>query len=276
LGTLLSAALAGRFDPLVFCPLLCAAVLLQSSVNTLNDYYDFVKGTDLKENSDEASDAVLIYNDIDPRHVLRLGFLYMGAAALFGVYPIYRGGLDVFLLGVVGCLTIVAYSAGKRPISYLPLGELVSGGVMGGLLTAAAFSAFAGRIDPRVWPLSAPLVVGIGLIMMTNNICDIERDLRSGRRTLPALLGRTRARRLYRLLAGFWVLSVLALALLFFPKGALPAVSVLALSIPSLSRLFRAPLVPARRGSSMGAVMRAMIGLSCAYLASIATHILFE
>ncbi|MDR1573279.1 MAG: prenyltransferase [Clostridiales Family XIII bacterium] len=276
LGTLLSAVLTGQFKAPVFWLLLCAAVLLQSSVNTFNDYYDFVKGTDLKENSDEPADAVLIYNDIDPKHVLRLGSLYMGTAALFGLYPIYRGGLGTFLLGAVGCLVILAYSAGKHPISYLPLGELVSGGVMGGLLPTAVFSAFAGYIDLRVLPLSVPLIVGIGLIMMTNNTCDIERDRRSGRRTLPALLGRSAARRLYRLLAGVWVLSMLALVLLCFPKGALPAASVLAMSGPALARLFLSPLVPERRGPCMGVVTRAMIGLSCSYLAGIAGHILFE
>ncbi|MDR1573190.1 MAG: prenyltransferase [Clostridiales Family XIII bacterium] len=276
LGTLLSAALTGQFDSLVFWPLLCAAVLLQSSVNTLNDYYDFIKGADLKENSDEPSDAVLVYNDIDPKHVLRLGFFFMTAAILFGLYPVCRGGFGTLLLGAVGCLVIVAYSAGKHPISYLPLGELVSGCVMGALLTAAAFSALAGRIDPMVLPLSAPLVLGIGLIMMTNNICDIERDRRSGRRTLPALMGRERARRLYRQLAGLWILSILTAVLLRFPKGAFVMISVLAMSVPALFRLFRAPLVPAERGPCMGAVMRAMIWLSCAYLAGIAAYILFE
>jgi 1,4-dihydroxy-2-naphthoate octaprenyltransferase len=276
LGSLLSVALAGRFDPLVFPPLLGAAVLLQSSVNTINDYYDFIKGVDLRENSDEPADAVLIYNDINPKRVLLLGALYMGAAMLFGIYPIYRGGFCTLLLGAVGCLTVVAYSAGKRPVSYLPLGELVSGGVLGGLLTAAAFSAFTGRVDPRVFPLSAPLIIGIGLIMMTNNTCDIERDRRSGRRTLPALLGRTRARRLYRLLAGLWILSILASTAVCFLRGAPAACLVLALSGPAMLRLFRAPLVPRRRGACMAAVMRAVVWTSCSYLAGIAAHILSE
>ncbi|MDR2089387.1 MAG: prenyltransferase [Clostridiales Family XIII bacterium] len=276
LGSLLSVALAGRFDPLVFLLLLGAAVLLQASVNTINDYCDFVKGVDLKENSDEPDDAVLIYNRIDPRHALLLGVFYMGAAALLGIYPICRGGLPTFLFGAVGCIVVVAYSAGKRAISYLPLGELVSGGVMGGLIPAAAFSALAGRVDPRVFPLSLPLIVGIGLIMMTNNTCDIERDGRAGRKTLPALLGRTRARCLYRLLAALWLLSILALALFCFPKGAPATGAVLALASPAMLRLFRAPLVPARRRACMGAVMGAMIWTSCSYLSGIAAHILLS
>jgi 1,4-dihydroxy-2-naphthoate octaprenyltransferase len=274
LGTLLSIAASRRFDPIVFLPLLAAAVLLQSSVNTINDYFDFLKGTDLRENSDDPSDAVLIYNNVNPKHVLRLGAAYMAAAALFGLYPIYRGGPYTLLLGAVGCVVIVAYSAGKRPISHLPLGELVSGVVMGALLTAAAFSAFTGRIDREVWFFASPLVVGIGLIMMTNNSCDIERDARSGRRTLPSLLGRTRARRLYRLLAVIWVLLIAASMLVGFPKGALTVCICLAMSGPPMLRLLRSPLIPELRGQCMGAVMSAMIWLSCSYLAGIAAHII--
>jgi 1,4-dihydroxy-2-naphthoate octaprenyltransferase len=274
LGSLLSVALAGRFDPLVFPPLIGAAVLLQASVNTLNDYHDFIRGVDLRENSDEPDDAVLIYNNIDPKRVRLLGACFMGAAVLLGLYPVYRGGPVTLLLGVVGCLTVVAYSAGKRPVSYLPLGEAVSGGVLGGLLTAASFSAFTGRVDPRVWPLSVPLIVGIGLIMMTNNTCDIERDRRADRKTLPALLGRERTRRLFRICTGFWGFSILALTLLFFHRGAPASCLGLALSGPALLRLLRAPLVPALRSACMGAVMRAVLWTSCAYLAGIATHIL--
>jgi 1,4-dihydroxy-2-naphthoate octaprenyltransferase len=112
--------------------------------------------------------------------------------------------------------------------------------------------------------------------MMTNNTCDIERDRRSGRKTLPALLGRTRARRLYRLFAGLWILSIPAATALRFPKGALASCLALALSGPVLLRLFRAPLVPALRGACMGAVVNAVIWTSCSYLAGIAVHIFLQ
>ena len=37
------------------------AVLMQSSVNALNDYADFVKGTDTADNSPDPTDAVIVY-----------------------------------------------------------------------------------------------------------------------------------------------------------------------------------------------------------------------
>jgi len=198
LGAVLAFALAGEFSWFVFALLVMACVLLQSSVNTLNDYFDFVKGNDLVENSDDPDDAVLVYNNLDPRQVRRLGFYFMAAAVLLGIYPVYRGGLVTLLIGLCGCLIVLFYSSGRKPISHLPLGEIVSGTVMGGLITVAAFSAFTTYAKWEVLYLAAPLFFAISLIMMTNNTCDIERDALIGRKTLPILLGRSRVKSIYR------------------------------------------------------------------------------
>ena len=40
---------------------------MQASVNTFNDYYDFVKGTDSADDDVEVSDATLVYNNVNPR-----------------------------------------------------------------------------------------------------------------------------------------------------------------------------------------------------------------
>ena len=50
--------------------LLAICILMQSSVNTFNDYYDYVKGTDSSEDDVDPTDAVLIYNNVNPRSAL--------------------------------------------------------------------------------------------------------------------------------------------------------------------------------------------------------------
>lgn len=52
--------------------LILACILMQSSVNTLNDYVDFIKGNDSKKDYVEESDAVLIYNLVPPNRFLFL------------------------------------------------------------------------------------------------------------------------------------------------------------------------------------------------------------
>lgn len=46
--------------------LLAACIFLQSAVNTLNDYFDFIKGADSADDHVEVSDAVLIYGNVAP------------------------------------------------------------------------------------------------------------------------------------------------------------------------------------------------------------------
>lgn len=58
------------------CILLAAACILsQSSVNTLNDYVDYVSGTDSEADNVEVNDAVLVYNHLNPGHALILGLV---------------------------------------------------------------------------------------------------------------------------------------------------------------------------------------------------------
>ena len=58
---------------------------MQSAVNTLNDYFDFIKGTDCADDYVEVSDAVLVYEHINPKHALLLGLAYLGASGLLAL-----------------------------------------------------------------------------------------------------------------------------------------------------------------------------------------------
>lgn len=212
----------GFLRPLELVCLFVGAVLMQSAVNALNDYADYVKGTDTLENSPDASDAVIVYG-LEPKMARNCGIVFLalaflgpglGASLLCGPVPL--------LIGLFGAAVVVLYSAGKMPISYLPLGELVSGFVMGGLITLAGAFMQTGSFSLFVLVQALPLMMGIGLIMFSNNGCDIERDLVAGRRTLPCLLGRRRTDFLYRVLIVVWIALPLALlAAQGMPVGAL-------------------------------------------------------
>ena len=62
----------GRASAVMACALLVICVLMQSAVNTFNDYYDYVKGADSADDDVDPTDAVLVYNDVDPRAALAL------------------------------------------------------------------------------------------------------------------------------------------------------------------------------------------------------------
>lgn len=207
--------------------LLGACILLQSAVNALNDYFDFVKGTDSEEDFLEESDAVLLYGDVAPKSAFVLAMIYLLLGALLGLGACLGQGIVPVAIGIVGAFVIFLYSGGPLPLSYLPVGELVSGVVMGALIPLGVAACADGELHSELVAYTLPLVLGIALIMMSNNGSDIEKDKRAGRHTLPTYLGRERTRQLYRLLLGVWVLLAVGLPLVKF--GATGIISLLLL-----------------------------------------------
>lgn len=268
------------FDPLIWCLLLTVAVFAQSAVNTLNDWADYRAGTDTVENSDDPTDAVLVYNNPNPAHVLVLGVGYMAVALACGIAcMVWAGSAVPLVFGAIGALVIVIYSSGKVPISYLPLGEIVSGVVMGCLIPVADVCVFAARsfgggpLD-LLWQLdwvqtllvTAPFVLGVGLVMATQNNCDIERDAPIGRHTLAVTLGRERSRLLYRAFVVLWVACSLHFSFWCFGSGFWAALVLMVLGAGTLRTVLTTLLTHEVRGPSMGAINKANLFVNGAYV----------
>lgn len=251
------------------CVLLAICVLMQSAVNTFNDYYDYVKGSDSAGDNVDPTDAVLVYNNVNPRSARALAIGFLVVAFLLGAYVIWIAGWIPLALGVVGAVIVVLYSAGKTPISYLPIGELVSGLVMGGLIPLASYQALTGVFDLRALLWAVPTILGVGLIMFTNNTCDVEKDVESGRRTLSVLLGRERARKLYHGVVYAWVVAIIVLVGVFFTNGLLVVPFMLLASYPLLKALLGNPLTPPTRIGAMAQVCSVNIALGAFYAAAI-------
>jgi 1,4-dihydroxy-2-naphthoate octaprenyltransferase len=258
---------------ILFFILLSIGVLMQSAVNIINDYNDYIKGTDTLSNSPEAWDAVLIYNNLSPKSVLKLGIGFLVVAGILGIIVTCLSSWIVLVIGLVGALAVLVYSLGKRPISYTPLGEFVSGFVMGGLIPLAICTALTGQFSWLVLLYSVPFMIGIGLVMMTNNTCDIERDLQVGRYTWPARLGRKKASLAYHILALVWIVAIVLLVFLMFPDGliVLPVIAILGLIW--IRPLFTGALTASRRPAAMGYIIKSNLLLNTGYTCAVAVAI---
>ena len=264
-----AAAATGPISVTMSIVLLVIVVLMQSSVNTFNDYYDYVKGADSAEDNVDPSDAVLVYNDVNPKSALRLAIGFLVVAFALGIYAIVKAGIAPLVIALVGALFVVLYSAGKSPISYLPLGEVVSGVVMGGLIPLAVYNVLAGVLDFRMLVVSIPTIIGVGLIMFTNNTCDIERDIPSGRRTLPVVLGRNRAVAWYHRALITWVVAVIVITAIWYTPGLIIMPFMLLASYPPVKALFANPLTAKRRLQAMPQALSVNIVLGAFYAAAI-------
>jgi len=173
--------------------MLLTAVLAQSAVNTLNDYYDYKKGTDTIDNCVDTTDAAIIYHKLNPKAARNFAIACISAAFVTGLIVVLLSTPLVLIMGLIGAVTLVLYSAGPKPISYLPVGELISGLVMGGIITCATYLAMTGHLSLAAVLGAIPPTLTIALIMQVNNTADIQRDKEAGRRTLPILLGERRS-----------------------------------------------------------------------------------
>lgn len=259
----------GHVSGITTCVLLAISVLLQSAVNTINDYFDYVKGTDTVDNQDDPADAVLVYNNVDPKHALGYAVALIVAAFLLGAYIIYLAGWIPLAIALVGVAIIFLYSGGRTPISYLPIGEAASGLTMGGLITLASYQALTLRFDWLVLLLALPEIIGIALIMATNNTCDIDKDIEAHRKTFPVVLGRQRAVKFYHGLIYAWMASICALVLAFFTPGWVVLPFLLLAAHPLGRALLANPLLPQTRGPAFAQCTSLNVALGAFYAAAI-------
>ncbi len=270
--TLVALCVASNSSPLsvtMSITLLVIVTLMQSAVNTFNDYYDYVKGSDSEDDFVDPSDAVLVYNDVDPKAALKLAIGMLVCAFALGIYAIVKAGFVPLVIALIGALFVVLYSAGKSPISYLPLGEAVSGIVMGGLIPLAVHQVVTGKLDFSMLLLAIPTIIGVGLIMFTNNTCDIERDVPSGRKTLPVLLGRDAAVRWYHIAVIVWIVDIIVNVAVVATPGLIVIPFMLLAAYPLVKALFGNPMTPERRLQAMPQILSVNIVLGAFYCAAL-------
>ena len=248
---------------------LAISVLMQSSVNTFNDYFDYVKGTDDESADVDVDDSVLVYNNVNPRSALFLAIGFLSVAFLLGVYIIMNAGFAPLVIALIGAVFVVLYSAGRTPVSYLPIGELVSGFVMGCLIPLGAVVSLTGTLDLTVLALSIPTFIGVALIMLTNNTCDIERDIDAGRRTFPVVVGRQNAVATYRLAVIVWIVAIIACTALCFQPGLIVVPFMVLAAIPLVKAVFGNTFEPNRRTQCMPQKLSLNIVFGAFYAAAI-------
>lgn len=257
--------------------LLAACIFLQSAVNTLNDYFDFIKGADSADDHVEVSDAVLIYGNVAPGSALILGIVYMAAGAVLGLASCIGSGMVPIIIGIIGGVVILIYSGGPIPVSYLPIGEIVSGFVMGGLIPLGIAGCADGEIHWQILLYSLPMIAGIALIMMSNNGSDIEKDRKAGRRTLPTCIGRGRTLELYRYLIVSWLTLAVALPVaLLGPIGFVSGILTVLLGGKIIRKQLACTLEPEQRIAAMKGIAMTNIVLNGAYTAAFAAGFILE
>lgn len=217
LGTLMALYLDLPFNTINFLLMFGSLLCVDMGTTGLNHYMD-AKRAVLKEGYHyEEHNPVSkgVYSEVKAKRVLIS--LFTLATAL-GLVLAYRSGWVVLVLGGASFIVALMYSMGPLPISRTPLGEIFSGGIMGGIIPFTAFYIHAYALVPieiekyynfvkiginfslmlPIIILSIPYVLLISNIMLANNICDHKEDIVNQRYTLPVIMGVSKTLILYK------------------------------------------------------------------------------
>lgn len=217
-----------------FALALLGVLFLQISANMLNEYYDFIKGSDKQKT--HGLGMIIARGMLDPKTVLRGGVLTLLLGILIGLYFVWTTGPLVLLIGVGGVLAVVLYTAGPYPLAYIGLGEITVFVFMGPMIVLGTFYVQAEDVRAlAIWG-GMPIAFIVANILHANNLRDLEADKAEGKHTLATIFGRRFARNEYSFLTAMTYISVLVLIVV----GIAPLLSLLSfVTIPTAWRLIR-------------------------------------
>jgi 1,4-dihydroxy-2-naphthoate octaprenyltransferase len=209
---------------------LVALLSVHAGTNISNDVEDAARGVDppdkVRRNSQVFNTGRLTITE----GRLMYGGCF-GAGLLLGVVIALVQGPAILVIGVIGLLGGLLYTAGPRPYKNLGLGEAAIVLLMGPLMTQGTATAVTG--DPFA---AQPFWAGVGpgllitCVLASNNLDDIDGDRDAGARTLAVRLGFTR----YRLVYVAAMLAVVPAQLALWASGLFDAWILLPLVVAPL------------------------------------------
>src|SRR6185369_16213214 len=212
-------------------------VVAHAANNMINDYFDLEGGIDTDDyvraqyaphpilsgwvTKRQLATAILVANAVD------LGIMLFLTAA--------RGPL-VIAFALAGLFISVFYVAPPIRLKHHGLGEPGVFIVWGPLMTVGTFFVATGEIPAWTWIASLPYAILVTTVLFGKHIDKIEADTKKGVRTLPVILGESRARAVARwLMIAFYPIVVGAVLAGWIG----PWVALVVLGIPRLLEVLK-------------------------------------
>lgn len=198
----------------LFIAMMLACLALQIATNLFNEYYDFKRGLDTADST--GIGGGIVRHGLQPKRVKQTAFVLYFFAGLIGIYICLNSSWWLVVIGLIGMAVGYFYTGGPLPIAYTPLGELFAGLLMGNGFVLIAYFIQTGTLTAESVLVSVPIGILVGAINMSNNIRDIEEDIKGGRKTLAILLGYRKG--VYVLATAFiisyvWIVILIALGI---------------------------------------------------------------
>jgi 1,4-dihydroxy-2-naphthoate octaprenyltransferase len=199
-------------------------LLCHISVNVLNDYFDYESGIDLEVRRTPFSggSGILPTTRLKPKQVLWFGLISLILAVPIGVYFVLVRGWDLLPLLLVGALCAVLYTP---LITRLGFPEWAPGAGMGTLPVLGAYFIQATEYTFPAVIAAIPSGILVHNLLLLNEFPDVEADKNAGRRTMPILIGKSKAWMVYTALTIIVYLWIIGWVI----AGQMPIFSLIAL-----------------------------------------------
>ena len=158
-----------------------AMFLFNMAVDILDNYMDYHNATDVHDYREETN--IIGRENLSLSLVRRMMIGMIVVSAAIGIVLASQTSWVILVLGIISYSVGIFYSAGPRPLSSLPVGEVASGITMGFIIPLICVylnvydrQAFNWSFVGDVFLMSLPAVFAIANLMLANNTCDLEED----------------------------------------------------------------------------------------------------
>jgi len=200
IGTLLAAEDGPIFWGWYF--LVCVGILcFHGAANTFNDYFD----TRYKVDQPDSPTAryrpqPILSGLLTPSQLLTEALFLSGMTVAIGLLLSFVRSMLVFWIGLIGFFVCLFYTASPFKFKYKAWGEFLVSLMWGPLMFEGAYAVQRQALSLKVFYISIPFGMLVGLVLLANNIRDIDYDSRQGIKTVGILLGTKQSLRLFAVL----------------------------------------------------------------------------
>lgn len=167
------------------------AVGLQILSNLINDWYDFVRGTDKAGRA--GFKRALAEGEVSERQMLVAICIDLAIVLSTGLFLVFTGRLVILLIGLSALLFAWLYTATSHSLSYLGIADIFVFLYYGVIASSGTAFLLTRRFVPQAFDAGAVSgLISMGVLMI-NNLRDIEDDREAGKRTLPVRFGKRAA-----------------------------------------------------------------------------------
>jgi len=200
------------YAALTFAGVIC----LHASVDLLNDYWDYKRGTDIiaKRTKFSGGTGVLPDNLLKPRMVYAAAVIFLILGVLTGTYFVFVRGIAIAIILGFAIVSIWFYSTS---IVNSGLGELFVA-IKGTLIVLGSFYVQTEVIDPSAIYVGAIIGILSASVLFANSFPDYDADRYTGRRTLLNMIGKQKGSKLFPILVMIPYVLILAGIFLGYTK----------------------------------------------------------